>query len=1052
MRKFYLYLLTFMVLVFFGNVDAFSQPIDKTKKHKPMELKYSGPSGLRKTSESYSGIHHRKRINKTMMKTESDKAIWGYLIYDFSYGEDESFQMGMGTFTLAQPDEFAVEWTSELDVSAGACANDVMYLQDHSLDSPVSFSSIDLITGEENKIKSYDKSTDPCFRDMTYDYTTNTMYGVGCVSGAELSSLYVVNLETGDCTELFPLEFEYWTLAVNNEGSMYGVTTEGNLCRIDVENRSENIIGSTNEYPWYIQSMDFDRSDNTLYWAAYTEDSESFLATINVETGEATRIGSPLGFYAEIVALHVPSKPQSTDTPAAVSELNVAAGEQGALTVKLSWTNPAQTIGGETLTALTKIDIYRNEEIVHTIDSPAVGVGAEWTDHLSENGYVVYKLIASNEEGEGKAVKSKQLYVGKDVPGAVENLVLTKVNETYQTKISWTAPVSSMNGGWFDADGIKYDVVRYPDNKLIGENLEVTTCTDNTITTLNAYSYEIIPKTSEGEGVKAQTNKLFVGPAMSVPYFCDFSTEEARNLWVIDDANGDGCTWEFGHNYKGTKDWFLEYDIYNYDVEPVLQADEWFFSAPFRLEKGRTYTLMFRVRLGGTLAQEKFRTVLCGDADHEAQVKVIGDYTTLNDQDFQPVIAVFDVEETGEYNLGFQCYSDPSQWMIQITDISLESSFIKDMEAIRLKGMTAPIQNESNFYEVTVLNNGAENVSTYRVEVIDEDMNVLGMNNVERELAPQKELFVQVKCTLPQSGTRHLRGRVVLDGDEDTSNDISPEFVVESLPAGNLSWQYVGNAKSVDFSPNYPFVMDMPFSRAQTLYLPADLQFASGKIEKLAYYYYISPVYGMAAQNVKVRISMANTEVGTLLDNYIDDEQFTEVFEGLISIDPQNNILVLDLDSPFEYAGKNLCFLTERIGDAGNTFKGNNFLYTEDNDVIGEGRTRYYFNESIPFGPDVESAVSLRMPNVSILVNGKTVDAIEDIEKEITVSVYPNPATNRLYVEGDYSVAELFTANGMPVVTVNGEKSIDLIGLNRGVYFLKISTKDGVEVHKIMLK
>ena len=75
------------------------------------------------------------------------------------------------------------------------------------------------------------------------------------------------------------------------------------------------------------------------FWAAYTEDSESFLATINVETGEATRIGSPLGFYAEIVALHVPSKPQSTDTPAAVSELNVAAGEQGALTVKLSCTN-----------------------------------------------------------------------------------------------------------------------------------------------------------------------------------------------------------------------------------------------------------------------------------------------------------------------------------------------------------------------------------------------------------------------------------------------------------------------------------------------------------------------------------------------------------------------------------------------------------------------------------------------------------------------------------------------------------------------------------------
>lgn len=1040
------------LLVAMGSLEAFPQTAGKTRKPVQAVLKYPGSFERGKSVGSRSGTPHHKRVNRPVMKTQSGKELWGYLIFDLNYGGEEEFRMGMGTFTLSQADEFTLRLTSELDVAAGACADEIMYLQDHSLDAPVSFSSLDLLTGEEKKIKEYEENTDPCLRDLSFDYTTRTMYGIGCVAGAELFSLYTVDLDNGACTELFPLEFQYWTLAVDSEGAMYGVTTEGDLCRIDVETQSEERIGPTNEFPWYIQSMDFDRSDGTLYWAGYTEDGDSFLATIDVTTGQATRIGTPLGDFAEIVALHVPAKSQVPGAPAAVSGLEVTAGEQGALTVGLSWTNPSETIAQEALGALTRIDIYRNEERVHTFENPVVNAAEQWTDAVPESGFVVYKLIASNEEGEGRAAKSGQLYVGRDIPGEVGNLVLTREESTYRTSLSWTAPVTSMNGGWFDASEVNYDVIRYPDHKIIGENLKTTDCTDRTITSLNAYSYEIVPKTPDGEGVGRQSDKLFVGPPADLPYFCDFSTQEARDLWIIEDANQDGCTWQISNNWGGNRFWFMDYNILNYgDIVPDTQADEWFFSAPFNLEKGPTYTLQFKVRLGGTLAQEKFRTVLCRYASHEAKVKVIGDYTTLNDQNFQPVAATFDVPETGVYHLGFQCYSDPDQWLIHITDISLERSFAKDMKATRLKGLPTPIQNEPNFYEVTVVNNGTENVSSYRVEVIDREMNIVGVSRVERELAPQQNLLVQIKCVLPQSGTKQLRGRVILDGDEDTSNDLSPEFEVESLPAGTLSWHYAGNAKSVDYSPNYPFVMDMPFSRAQTLYLPADLQFTSGKIEKLAYYYYLSPGFGIAASEVSVRVSLANTEVASLLDSYIAGDQFTKVFEGTVSIDPLNNILVLNFDTPFEYAGKNLCILTERSEQGGDRFQGNNFLYTEDYEAIGEGRTRYYFSESVPFGPEVESMTSIRMPNVSLLVDGKT-DAIEATREKVSMRVYPNPAADRLWLEGDYSEAELITANGIPVRSAHGENSIGLTGLDKGVYFLKIRMEEGVQVYKILLE
>ena len=1049
MRKYYLYLLVFSVLASFVNVGAYAQLQSKTGKRVTSGLKYQEDSTSQKENRRTSSRHQRKNKKAPLMKIDGDRELWGFLVCD----ETEEYIPGLGTFSVTNPTEFVTVYPSETDVSAGACVDGKMYMQYKSFLTPISFVSVDLLTGEEKVLGTYEEN-EVVFGDMTYDYTTHTMYGLAYDYDLEMDILYTIDLKTGAYEDVFPLDHNLMTLAADNRGNIYGIGPEGNLCQIMLDGETVKPIGATGEYPAYLQSMDFDRSDNTLYWAGFTEEGEGFLATVDITTGKATRIVDPVGENSEIVALHVPEVSVSKDAPAAVKDLAAQSGENGALTVKLSWVNPDMTAGGDALTSLAKIEIYRGETLVHTVSDPVPGEKAEWADSPEQSGYVAYKLIPFNEEGEGKAAKTDQTFVGQDVPVAVTEPLLIKEDDKNEAHISWKAPATGVNGGWLDVASLKYDVIRYPDKKEMAKDLTETSYVDKSINKFSAYYYQIIPKTVGGEGKPTETNKLFIGDAsMSLPYSCDFSTEDLRSLWIIEDANGDGYTWEFGNNYKATKDWFLEYNVYNYDEPPYIQADEWFFSAPFTFEAGKNYTLKFRVRLGGDLAQEKFRATLCTDARHDAMVKVIGDYTDLNDQDFQEVAASFKVDETGEYHIGFQCYSDPDQWMIQITDISLRESFAKDMEAIIIKGLTAPVQNDITSYEVTVRNEGLENVFTYRVEVVDEDLNVLGANNVNSELAPQQTLLVEVKAVMPLSGQKHLSGRVVLGGDANAGNDVSPALGVEVLSGEKLSWEHIGSKAEMSFSPNYPFVTDMPYSRSQTLYLPSDLKFSEGIIEKLVYYYYLSPNYGVAAQDVKIRVWLANTDMGSLKDSYVPDEEFTKVFDGSVSLDQQNNMLLIGLDEPFKYTGKNLCIFVERAEGEFTKYSGNNFLYTTDEDVLGEGRTRYYNSEYAPYDPSVESMNSVRMPNVSLLVNGKLFSSVETRAGDNRISVYPNPVVDRLHISGEFTEAELFSINGASVKVIDESMSeVDMTGFAKGVYFLKVKTEYTVETHKIVVK
>lgn len=88
------------------------------------------------------------------------------------------------------------------------------------------------------------------------------------------------------------------------------------------------------------------------------------------------------------------------------------------------------------------------------------------------------------------------------------------------------------------------------------------------------------------------------------------------------------------------------------------------------------------------------------------------------------------------------------------------------------------------------------------------------------------------------------------------------------------------------------------------------------------------------------------------------------------------------------------------------------------------------------------------------VINAVNVDVTDyDLAR---VSVYPNPATERVYVKGEFENARLSltTAEGRLVYTENNfsrQTSVNVSGFERGVYLLRLETQKGILTRKLVL-
>lgn len=143
----------------------------------------------------------------------------------------------------------------------------------------------------------------------------------------------------------------------------------------------------------------------------------------------------------------------SADAPEAVEDLTVTPGEDDAMAATVSFKTPTKSIKGDDLTALTSVNVYRNDgaEPVYKFNAPAVGSQLSFTDtKVGKVGVNSFTVKAENESGEGRE-STATAFIGVYTAPYQETFDTRDASELYTHTITGVDVAANPYYGW------KYD-------------------------------------------------------------------------------------------------------------------------------------------------------------------------------------------------------------------------------------------------------------------------------------------------------------------------------------------------------------------------------------------------------------------------------------------------------------------------------------------------------------------------------------------------------------------------------------------------------------------
>lgn len=219
--------------------------------------------------------------------------------------------------------------------------------------------------------------------------------------------------------------------------------------------------------------------------------------------------------------------------PAAVKDLAVSACENGALQANVSFTAPNTAINGKTISSLSKMEIYVNDELVKTI-TPAAGAKVLETVPTSQGNNTIM-VKAYNEHGQGLESKAT-VYTGVVIPDVPVKPMAKMVDG--RIHLSWTPPSKGIDGGYIDPDKLSYMVMR-SDRTIVAYAVESTSFIDDLssfeINGQGIVSYVIYARNEAGISFGAYSNGIVLGNTFhTLPYLETFPNGYTSNSpWGI---------------------------------------------------------------------------------------------------------------------------------------------------------------------------------------------------------------------------------------------------------------------------------------------------------------------------------------------------------------------------------------------------------------------------------------------------------------------------------------------------------------------------------------
>ena len=244
---------------------------------------------------------------------------------------------------------------------------------------------------------------------------------------------------------------------------------------------------------------------------------------------------APVGSFATHVSKIKVTEVTTQTAPRQVSFLTATAAGAGLRQIILTFTTPTHNIDGSTLAALTRLEVYRDSALVHTINNPATGTRLTWTDRNPAHGNNIYTLIAYSDKGMGEPV-STIAFSGEDRPGKVSHVKLTDNGDKYILR--WNRPTAGAGYGYFDAANCRYKIYTFEGYQY---HYVTTTEKNDTAITLDGVTgrqrqvaYAVAAVNNGGEGERTSSQPVLMGDSYKLPVRIDFSEniKWAQNGWT----------------------------------------------------------------------------------------------------------------------------------------------------------------------------------------------------------------------------------------------------------------------------------------------------------------------------------------------------------------------------------------------------------------------------------------------------------------------------------------------------------------------------------------
>lgn len=519
---------------------------------------------------------------------------------------------------------------------------------------------------------------------------------------------------------------------------------------------------------------------------AYAEYTGSFTAETDGYYYVAVHaISDAQSFFLYVSGMRVELGAEPT-APAAPA-VEATADAEGALSATIQVTAPDKTIEGNALSAISKIELYRDGELIDEKSDVTPGTVVTFSDeNIPASALYVYQAIAYNESGRGEKSEKTTVYIGLDQPKAPE--IVEAVDHATSVDLSWSAVGNvGMNGGYVNPDEVTYKVWDVDLGFFVIFNDLMASVKGQTSTSFDYavdegdqqdYQYFAVRPVNDSTVDEDNADWSAAGVFVGKPYDAvveGFADEELHYFWESDASlavtnyasDEDGVALALLAETPGQKAFVSgKLNIKN-AAQPMLVFDALNASNISTLyvlgsaDQG-TWNLLETV----TLSSEDYQTYqipLSSLKNHEryAQIAFVANYTNAISE-----------EDYGDYFF--------------LDNIRIGDFFDNDLSVSAIAPAATLVAGKTMVIDVIVENTGLQAASNYTVKVQAGETELFN-ETVSEELAPFAKKYFQTELSttvFDEAGDRTITVSVEYAADQNTENNsISGTLTIEEPTA-----------------------------------------------------------------------------------------------------------------------------------------------------------------------------------------------------------------------------------------------------------------------------